>query len=70
VTKDVRPYGVVVGNPARVIRQRFSPDVAERLQRLAWWSWPHERLRCALPDFRRLAAQDFLRKYEPLTAAA
>jgi phosphonate metabolism protein (transferase hexapeptide repeat family) len=70
VTKDVPAYGVVVGNPARVVRQRFSPDVGERLQRLAWWNWSHERLRCALPDFRRLAAQDFLGKYETLTAAA
>jgi phosphonate metabolism protein (transferase hexapeptide repeat family) len=70
VTRDVPSYGVVVGNPARLVRQRFSADVAERLQRLAWWNWPHERLRCALPDFRRLAVQDFLCKYEPLTAAA
>jgi phosphonate metabolism protein (transferase hexapeptide repeat family) len=70
VTRDVEPYAVVVGNPARVARQRFSSDVAERLQRLAWWNWPHERLRAALPDFRRLTAEDFLGKYEPLVAAA
>jgi phosphonate metabolism protein (transferase hexapeptide repeat family) len=70
VTRDVAPYAVAVGNPARVVRQRFSPEIAERLHRLAWWDWPHERLRVALPDFRRLAAEDFLGKYEPLMAAA
>ena len=70
MTRDVEPYAVVVGNPARVVRQRFSPDVAERLHRLAWWNWPHERLRAALPDFRRLEVEDFLGKYEPRMAAA
>src|SRR5262245_57136447 len=53
VTKDVDPYAIVAGNPARVIRQRFPAAVAQRLQRLAWWDWDHDRLRAALPDFRQ-----------------
>lgn len=64
VTKDIPAYAVAVGNPARVIRQRFSANVAERLQSLAWWDWPHDRLRKALPDFRRLTAEQFLDKHE------
>jgi phosphonate metabolism protein (transferase hexapeptide repeat family) len=70
VTKDVAPYAIVAGNPARVIRQRFSDPIAERLQRLRWWDWPHERLRNALPDFRRLPAEGFLDKYETMSAHA
>jgi phosphonate metabolism protein (transferase hexapeptide repeat family) len=65
VTKDVDPYAIVAGNPARVIRQRFSAAVARRLQHLAWWDWDHDRLRAALPDFRQLSIEDFLEKYAP-----
>jgi phosphonate metabolism protein (transferase hexapeptide repeat family) len=70
VTKDVAPYAIVAGNPARVIRQRFSSAIAERLQRLRWWDWTHERLRGALPDFRGLPVEDFLDKYEAMSAHA
>jgi phosphonate metabolism protein (transferase hexapeptide repeat family) len=70
VTKDVPAYAIVAGNPARLIRQRFPADVAERLQRLAWWSWSHEQLRAALPDFRRLPIEAFLAKHEAALADA
>ena len=63
VTKDVAPYSIVGGNPARKIRDRFSAGVAERLMRLAWWDWDHEGLRAALPDFRALSIDAFLEKY-------
>ena len=63
VTRDVPPYAVAVGNPARVVRPRFVPPVAERLLTLAWWDWDHERLRLALPDFRALSVEAFLEKH-------
>jgi phosphonate metabolism protein (transferase hexapeptide repeat family) len=65
VTKDVEPYAIVAGNPARPIRPRFPQEIADRLVALAWWDWGHETLRAALPDFRNLAVEDFLAKYEP-----
>jgi phosphonate metabolism protein (transferase hexapeptide repeat family) len=64
VTKDVPAYTIVAGNPARVVRRRFSEDVTNRLAELGWWDWDHETLRKALPDFRKLAVEDFLAKYE------
>ena len=64
VTKDVAPYLIVAGVPAKPIRQRFPAPVAERLQRLAWWDWSHARLRVALEDFRTLSVEDFLAKHE------
>src|ERR1700754_4700475 len=64
VTKDVPAYSIVAGNPARPIKRRFSEDVTNRLAALAWWDWDHETLRQALPDFRKLAVEDFLAKYE------
>lgn len=51
VTKDVAPYTVVAGVPARVIKRRFPEDVADRLLALAWWDWPHEALKERLADF-------------------
>ena len=64
VTKDVAPYTIVAGNPARPVRPRFPAHIAARLERLAWWHWSHERLRLALPDFRRLSVEEFLERYE------
>ena len=45
----VPPYAVVAGNPARVVRLRFSEAEVARLLALAWWDWPLERIRAALP---------------------
>jgi phosphonate metabolism protein (transferase hexapeptide repeat family) len=69
VTKDVPAYAIVAGNPARAIKRRFSEAVAGRLAELAWWDWGHETLRTALPDFRKLAVEDFLIKYESAALA-
>ena len=44
VTGDVPPYTIVGGNPARVIRNRFPDDVVARLQEIAWWDWPIEKV--------------------------
>ncbi|MEL6841448.1 MAG: chloramphenicol acetyltransferase [Pseudomonadota bacterium] len=52
VTKDVPPYMIVAGIPAAPLRPRFAPELAERMMALAWWDWPHDRLRAALDDFR------------------
>jgi len=70
VTKDVEPYMVVGGVAAKPIRERFSRDIAERYEKLAWWDWDHARLRAALDDFRNLGAEEFLAKYEDMAAAA
>lgn len=63
VTKDVAPYTIVAGTPARVLRERQPPEIAARLIALAWWDWSHEALRAALDDFRSLTAEAFLDRY-------
>lgn len=45
VTRDVAPYAVVAGNPARLIRYRFGPDRIAQLLDVKWWHWSEERLR-------------------------
>jgi hypothetical protein len=69
VTKDVPPYAIVGGLPAKVIKWRHPTLVVERLRALSWWDWDHERLHKALPDFRALSAEAFLEKYEGQTCA-
>ena len=44
VSRDVRPYAIVAGNPAQERRRRFPDDTVERLLRIAWWNWPVERI--------------------------
>ena len=44
VTKDVAPYAIVAGNPAREIRKRFSDSDIERLLDMRWWDWPLEQI--------------------------
>jgi phosphonate metabolism protein (transferase hexapeptide repeat family) len=68
VTKDVAPYTIVAGNPARPVRRRFSQTVEDGLMELAWWDWDHEMLRQALPDFRKLPVEDFLSRYKGVKA--
>lgn len=64
VTRDVQPYTIVAGVPARPVRRRFSEDIARRIERLAWWDWPDDRIRRASRDVRDLDAGAFLAKYE------
>ncbi|MBB4002780.1 CatB-related O-acetyltransferase [Aurantimonas endophytica] len=44
VSRDVEPYAVVAGNPAREMRRRFDPRTVERLLSVAWWNWPAEKI--------------------------
>ena len=47
VTADVPPYHIVAGNPARLVRPRFTADQIDALLSIAWWEWPLERIRSA-----------------------
>ncbi|MEM8902028.1 MAG: CatB-related O-acetyltransferase [Bacteroidota bacterium] len=44
VTKDVEPYAIVGGNPAKEIRKRFSPSEIQDLLDIKWWDWPIEKI--------------------------
>ncbi len=63
VSKDVAPYTIVGGVPAKLIRERFGKGVGDRMDKLAWWDWEHSKLRSALDHFRALSAEDFLSRH-------
>lgn len=42
VTKDVPPYAIVAGNPAKIVKYRFSQKIIDKLLLLQWWDLPHE----------------------------
>ncbi len=65
VSKDIPPFAIAIGVPAKILRYRFEPEIIAALERIAWWDWPHERLGPALADVRAMTAQDFCRKYDP-----
>ncbi|WP_297091402.1 CatB-related O-acetyltransferase [uncultured Draconibacterium sp.] len=44
VTKDVEPYSIVGGNPAKLIRKRFKPNEIEKLLELKWWDWDIQKI--------------------------
>lgn len=44
ITRDVPPYTIVGGNPAREIRKRFSAEEIKRLQAMEWWDWPVDKI--------------------------
>jgi acetyltransferase-like isoleucine patch superfamily enzyme len=64
VTKDVPPYAIVGGNPARVIRMRFDEATISRLQNLKWWTWDDAKIERFLPLLLSDKVDAFLREAE------
>ena len=65
VFNDVPPYAVVAGNPATVVRYRFSRQTVERLLKIAWWHWPQDDIESNLDWFYK-PIDEFLDRFDPL----
>jgi chloramphenicol O-acetyltransferase type B len=61
VTKDVAPYSLVGGNPAKLIRNRFSDAEIASLLELQWWKWPDEKVKALLPFIQSPDIQHLLK---------
>jgi phosphonate metabolism protein (transferase hexapeptide repeat family) len=66
VTRNVGAYEIVAGTPARLLRRRFSEEIAARIEALSWWDWPLARLADAIPDMQSLTIEAFLDRWERL----
>ncbi len=64
VTKDVPPYAIVGGNPAKILRYRFDEETIGGLQKIAWWDWDEKKLYARRKDFS-LPAKKFVSKHLP-----
>lgn len=64
VNKDIPPYAIAVGNPARVIGYRFEPEVITRLLDIAWWHWPKDRIERAIPRLLNTDIRAFIAAYD------
>lgn len=65
VATDVRPYAIVVGNPAREIRRRFTDEQVEALLRIAWWEWPDQEVRQAVAELNGGSVDRFIADHDP-----
>lgn len=65
VTRDVPPFTIVAGVPAKPIRERFDAYIQKALMRINWWDWEHDKLRRHLVDFRQLSTKAFIDKFDP-----
>ncbi len=63
VTRDVAPYSIVAGNPARHVRFRVDEALVPALLRLRWWDWPDDTIRAAQVDLLSTDVAGFVRKY-------
>lgn len=63
VSKDVAPYSIVGGVPAKPIRMRFPSHIGQQLQQIAWWEWPLETIIERLADFQEENIEAFCEKW-------
>lgn len=63
VTKDVPPYTIVGGVPAKTIRKRFPDDDIAALQKMKWWDWPIEQIQAHISEIQTGKIEELKRKY-------
>lgn len=65
VARSVPPYGIVVGNPARLVRHRFDSATVDQLLAIRWWDWPTEKIEAAGELLWSNRVAEFVARYAP-----
>jgi acetyltransferase-like isoleucine patch superfamily enzyme len=65
VDEDVPPYAIVAGNPARLVRYRFTPEQIAGLLAIRWWDWPVIKMQLSLKDLCSGDIDAFIAKHKP-----
>jgi acetyltransferase-like isoleucine patch superfamily enzyme len=63
VTRDVRPFAIVAGQPARELRRRFDDHQVEALLEIAWWDWPQQKIEQAVPELSSGDVDGFIARH-------
>ena len=66
VTKDVEPYTIVAGVPAKVLKTRFEKEISDKLIKLKWWELEDEKLKKAIKLFQKPITNDDIRYLEEM----
>lgn len=63
VTKDVPPYAIVAGNPAKVVKYRFNEKQIDGLLKIAWWNWTEDRIKSEAMNMWSPNIDEFIDKH-------
>lgn len=63
VTRDVPPYAIVTGSPAKVLKYRFQQQIIEQMLQIRWWEWDDDKIRKTVPLFSSTNIEEFIRIY-------
>lgn len=67
VTKDIPPYAILAGNPAKIIRYRFDSETIDELLKIKWWEWEDKKIGEFLPDLMNGDIKQFINKSNKLS---
>ncbi|WP_425511191.1 CatB-related O-acetyltransferase [sulfur-oxidizing endosymbiont of Gigantopelta aegis] len=62
VTRNVKPYSIVAGNPAKHIKYRFDSETISELLNIRWWNWPEEKIKKTFIFFLTIILKILFRK--------
>ena len=63
ITKDVPPYAIVVGNPGKVVKYRFTEEQIELLLKISWWNWDEDKIKDNAMSMWSSNIDDFINKF-------
>ncbi|MDM7986142.1 MAG: CatB-related O-acetyltransferase [Smithella sp.] len=64
VRRDIPPYAIVLGNPARPTGYRFDHDTIAELEKIAWWNWPLDKIKKELPLLHSNKVEEFIERHK------